>query len=75
EIKITFSHFQKTEKAKIEIFDILGRRVKEFLISGCSGVIQWEGVDDGGAILPSGVYFIHLSDFKSNQSVPAILLR
>ncbi|MEO0185401.1 MAG: T9SS type A sorting domain-containing protein [candidate division WOR-3 bacterium] len=73
--KISFSLSQETEKGKIEIFDILGRRVREFFINNRSGTIQWDGVDDSGAILPSGVYFMRLSHAKSSQSVTVVLLR
>ncbi|MEO0205657.1 MAG: T9SS type A sorting domain-containing protein [candidate division WOR-3 bacterium] len=79
EIKITFSHFQKTEKAKIEIFDILGRRVKEFShltiqplrrqnygVLATFNQVVWYGNDDLGRRLPAGVYVIY---FRTNNFV------
>jgi len=76
ETKIAFSLSQETEKGKIEIFDILGRKVKEFShLTNCQLSITWQGDDNVGNRLPSGIYFICLSVSKSNQSAPVVLLR
>ncbi len=76
ETKIAFSLSQEIEKGKIEIFDILGRKVKEFShLTNCQLSITWQGDDNVGNRLPSGIYFICLSVSKSNQSVPVVLLR
>ena len=49
---------------RLEVFDLLGRRVAT-LIDGVSSpgayAIQWQGRDDGGNGVPSGVYFYRLS--------------
>ncbi len=63
--------------ANIKIFDISGRLVKQFnnlTIQPFNQVI-WDGTDDSGRKLPSGVYFIRLETdgFKKNEKV--ILLR
>uniref|UniRef100_A0A7V3RGX4 T9SS type A sorting domain-containing protein n=1 Tax=candidate division WOR-3 bacterium TaxID=2052148 RepID=A0A7V3RGX4_UNCW3 len=49
--------------ASIKIYDISGRLVKSFSLTtdNCVlGTIVWDGTDDSGYILPSGVYFIRL---------------
>jgi hypothetical protein len=50
-------------RAELEIFDILGRRVRG-LISGDYDVgrysVTWDGRDEEGATVPSGVYFYRL---------------
>ncbi|HWP82692.1 MAG TPA: Ig-like domain-containing protein, partial [Bacteroidota bacterium] len=50
-------------RAEMEIFDILGRKVRT-LISGDYDVgryaVLWDGRDDHGATVPSGVYFYRL---------------
>jgi hypothetical protein len=63
--------------ASIKIFDISGRLVKEwgYEILRLSDQILWNGTDDSGRRLPSGVYFVRLESdiFKSTEK--AILLR
>jgi len=47
----------------LTIYDILGRRVRTLLAGvKAAGVyeIQWDGKDDAGRVLPSGLYFLRL---------------
>ncbi len=75
ETRISFSLSHETEKGRIEIFDILGRRIKEFCIDQHSGTIHLNGRDNAESEIPSGIYLIRISDSKFNQSIPVVLLK
>ncbi len=74
---ISFSVFEPGH-IKLEIFDLLGRRVKE-LASGplAAGfyTVNWDGRDHDGCAAASGVYFLRLSNAKSSISRKMVLLR
>ncbi|MCK4251456.1 T9SS type A sorting domain-containing protein [candidate division WOR-3 bacterium] len=72
---IHFSFSQNNQKTKIEIFDSIGRRVKEYIIGELNGVIIWQGTDDKGNYLPTGVYFLRIVPSMERQSIPVVLLR
>ena len=75
----------------LKIYDVTGRLVRDFLINqlmpytsthaqsgGANSPINhitWNGDDASGNSLPSGVYFIQISNFGNNQSIPVILLK
>ena len=50
-------------RVSLEIYDILGRRVRVLRPSTASGwhEIQWHGVDDYGQLVPTGQYIIRFS--------------
>ncbi|KPJ71386.1 hypothetical protein AMJ52_08620 [candidate division TA06 bacterium DG_78] len=75
ETKLSFSLSRETKRAIIEIFDILGRKVHEYTLEETDGVIRWQGIDALGNLLPSGVYFIQISDIANKRSIPVVLLR
>jgi hypothetical protein len=83
ETKITFSvapltpfeTSRETEKYKFEIYDVIGRKVKEFMPDKPEGVITWQGTDDFGNYLPAGVYFLRISSATASESIPAVLLK
>ncbi|MBA7647839.1 hypothetical protein ES703_55618 [subsurface metagenome] len=76
ETKITFLLPKELKKCRIEIFDIIGRKVKEFILDKLEGFITWQGTDNDGNYLPAGVYFIQFStNIKDTPSIPIILLR
>jgi len=63
---------------RLEVFDILGRRVKELaggLLSAGHYSVIWDGRDNSGGAVASGVYFLRLSDDKSAVSRKILLLR
>ena len=66
---------EETKKTKIEIFNVIGRKVKEFVADGQGGVILWQGTDNGERYLPNGVYFIHVSCETNTQTISVVLLR
>uniref|UniRef100_A0A7C6ENV5 T9SS type A sorting domain-containing protein n=1 Tax=candidate division WOR-3 bacterium TaxID=2052148 RepID=A0A7C6ENV5_UNCW3 len=69
----------KIQDIRLKIYDISGRLVKSFNLESCimnhESAILWDGDDDSGRRLPSGVYFVRLEtdEFKKNEKV--ILLR
>jgi hypothetical protein len=64
--KISFSYMDNNKKERepiIEIYDLNGRKVKTLRISVSkneNNYIYWDGDDDEGKIVSSGIYFFHL---------------
>ena len=65
-------------RAKLEVFDVSGHRVRSLwsgdLRAGESTHL-WDGRDDRGEALPSGVYFAHLNTETSATSARVVLVR
>jgi len=66
------------QDASLKIYDASGRIVKSFNLESCivnqvSAVI-WDGTDDSGCRLPSGVYFIRLEGDEIRKTKKVILL-
>ncbi len=62
----------------VEVFDIAGRRMAVLADATCGAGthrLDWEGVDDGGRAMPSGVYFVRISGDASPALLRAVLLR
>ena len=55
------------------IYDITGRRIKEF--DKLAENIIWDGKDDQGRRVPSGIYFVHLKSPEKTVIKKAILLK
>jgi len=63
---------------KLTIFNTRGEKVREWLFSNYTTgtfVIQWNGKDEKGAILPSGMYIAQWQYGNLNQSIKMILAR
>ena len=62
----------------IKVYNILGKEIKlllqENLPTG-EHTVQWDGTDNEGSPLPSGVYFIQMTAGNFRQSIKAILLK
>ena len=72
--------FNTTNDAKIElvIFDINGRLVKEFDMSGISPgyhVVEWDARDSYGDQVSTGVYFIRFTSEASYQVQKIVFLK
>ena len=55
---------EKTEEVRIDIFDISGKRVREFLVGVYDAgrtELTWGGRDDLGRLLSSGIYFVRMA--------------
>jgi len=65
-------------RVELEVFDASGRRVKS-LVDGTRSSghheVQWNGTDDGGRVVASGVYHYRLRTDGVEQSRPMVLLK
>jgi len=69
-------HRRDTENAEIKIYNIRGQLVKEFKRQKVKGKnnIEWDGTDEKGRQLPSGIYFYKLN-IKNSPVKKMLLLR
>jgi len=68
----------KTESARIEIFDVLGRKVKSLFnseLSAGKNAFIWNGENDFGSMVSSGVYIIVLTTTSEIYSKKTILVK
>lgn len=66
------------EKVTIKVFNILGIEIKKLLEkTRKSGEheITWDGTDEYGNKMPSGVYFINLLSGNFNKTIKAVLMK
>ncbi len=67
-----------TEPIHVDIFDVLGRRVRQLSLraesSGREEVV-WNGRDGSGRSLPSGIYFFRASQGSEQAVFKAVLLK
>ena len=64
------------EHPVLRILDVRGRVVRSLDVSGRRTVsVVWDGKDDAGRTLPSGIYFAHLEASGSSASVRIALLQ
>ncbi len=59
---------------RVEVYSLDGRRVTALPMIASAPVV-WDGRDDGGRRVPSGVYFARLSDDPSHGAVRIVLAR
>ncbi|MCW8811028.1 MAG: T9SS type A sorting domain-containing protein [Ignavibacteriaceae bacterium] len=66
------------QKTKIEIYNLLGKRVKtllkDYLPSGVAD-FYWSGDNDSGMILPSGIYFITASSAQFTRTIKVSFIK
>jgi len=79
EIRLVLENFgSESQRVNIDVYDILGRRVRRLPVPVGRGVqpeVIWDGRDEAGQILPSGMYLFRAGE-KSEQAVfKAILLK
>jgi flagellar hook assembly protein FlgD len=69
---------QAARHARLQIVDVLGRRVRELiageLVAG-RHVVSWDGRNDLGNRVSSGVYFYILSSGGTRQAKKMIVLK
>jgi len=61
---ISFSCRIDTENTEINIYNIKGQRIKQYSIFNNQSSITWDGKDEGGKFVSSGIYFARLFDGK-----------
>lgn len=67
---------KENEKAKLVIFNTRGQIVKDFpSYSTGSHTINWQGKDNDGKLLGSGLYFYRLTSESTNQVRKIILMK
>jgi parallel beta-helix repeat protein len=71
--KISFGMGQGAEGMELKIYDISGRVIKQF--HHFVSPIIWDGTDNNGKILPSGVYLLLFSVDGSNVTEKLLLMR
>jgi flagellar hook assembly protein FlgD len=62
----------------LDIFNVQGRRVKSFQQEAAGGEwmqVSWNGRNDAGNSVPSGLYFIRASSGGTSETVRALLLK
>jgi len=65
-------------RARLSVCDLAGRRCRELLdadLAAGEQKLRWDGRDDAGAVLASGVYFLELETAAGSFSQKAVLLR
>lgn len=66
----------KKELGKLVIFNVLGKKVKEFILTKSKGTIIWDGKNELGIEVSSGIYFYRLeSTANQNQTRKMLLLK
>ncbi len=77
--EIRYSTKQQTQTPEIRIYDIMGRLVRSFNLESSvvnrASSISWNGTDDAGRALASGVYFIHLAQDDYHTTEKILLVR
>ncbi len=74
---ITFG-VDRTERVKLGIYDAAGRIVKKLLdreMPAGTYTLKWDGTDDAGKTLSSGVYFVRMETPKARKTAKLLLLK
>ncbi len=80
DIRITVYHLEREKKLGVEVLNLAGQRVRDLSVlrSFPSGehVFSWDGRDDGGRIMPPGLYVlrIHLATDSDADGTATIRL-
>ncbi|MCC7430246.1 T9SS type A sorting domain-containing protein, partial [bacterium] len=62
-------------KARLTIYNIIGEKVREFALEKPKGEIVWDGKDERGNTVSSGVYFYQLKTTDFTDTKKMILLK
>ncbi|MGD8782773.1 MAG: T9SS type A sorting domain-containing protein, partial [Ignavibacteria bacterium] len=73
---ISFNLTAKDAKdAKVEIYNLKGQKIREFSIFNFKSSIVWDGTDQTGKPVSSGIYFAKLKAGKTKTSCKMLLLK
>ena len=68
----------KLEEVSIKIYNVLGKEIKQLLqenLPSGGHNIQWDGKDNEGNSLPSGIYFIQMIAGSYQKTIKTVLLK
>jgi photosystem II stability/assembly factor-like uncharacterized protein len=77
-IRITLAHRREPQHMSLHIFDVNGRLVRPLMNSSVTDgsiTVRWDGKDDNGRNLPSGVYYLRLVRGNEEEVRKLVLLR
>jgi hypothetical protein len=74
-VKIKMMNSDLTTDQTISIFDIAGRRVRTITMPKQAGEVVWNGRDDNGERVSSGVYFAKIADSDKVLTAKLTLLK
>jgi len=74
---ISFSLLPNTKKAELKIYNIKGQLVRELNIENTPGIgnITWDGLNNNGKRVGSGIYFYRLTADKKETIKKMVLIR
>jgi flagellar hook assembly protein FlgD len=72
---ISFNVAQSSDFATIEIYNLKGQKVRQFSIFNSQYSITWDGTDQEGKSVSSGIYFARLKAGKQTASCKMLLLK
>jgi hypothetical protein len=80
ELNISFptSHGGTPIHTEVVLYDVAGRRIKtlaEGVFQSAARQIKWDGRDDNGNLLASGIYFLRASSKVSQQTLKLVIVR
>ncbi|MEZ4387527.1 MAG: immune inhibitor A [Candidatus Krumholzibacteriia bacterium] len=67
-----------TDRVRLVVHDLRGRRVRELVdaeVAAGPHAVVWDGRDDAGRDLPSGVYYIRASEGRTQELLKVTLVR
>lgn len=64
-----------TEFGKLVIFNILGEKVKEFILTNNNGSVIWNGKNEFGNEVASGIYFYRLESANQSQTRKMLFIK
>ena len=73
-VSISYSH-QKEKGGKLEIYDIEGRKVRAYNLTGKEGKIEWDATDASGKTVSSGIYFARAEASQNQQTIKLTYLK
>ncbi|TET23954.1 MAG: T9SS type A sorting domain-containing protein, partial [Candidatus Cloacimonadota bacterium] len=62
----------RAESIELDIYDVSGRRVRDFILYPSSFIlpaVAWDGKDDEGRALPPGTYFIRINEHLQQKII------
>jgi hypothetical protein len=74
---IQLNGFSQGDPISVEIYDLLGRQVRKFthVNNGESGFLMWDGTDENGSTVSTGVYLVRAYDSVNSESTKLVLMK